>query len=112
MARKLFYKYDFEKEQKSLSQAKCHLSLTVLYIHSERESVSKWHLAVGFNVLIWALKFEPICNEFLLSRFLNNFRKNCVGVWNVKRNIVQVGINTLMARNHLIRRDYTLNKFC
>ena len=30
MARKLSYKYDFEKEQKSLSQAKCPISLTVL----------------------------------------------------------------------------------
>ena len=69
------------------------------------------HKTIRFcNSLIWALKFEPICNEFLLSRFLNNFRKNCVGVWNVKRNIVQVGINTLMARNHLISRDDTLNK--
>ena len=31
-ARKLSYKYDFEKEQKSLSQARCPISLTVLYV--------------------------------------------------------------------------------
>ena len=70
------------------------------------------HRTIRFcHSLIWALKFEPICNEFLLSRFLNNFRKKCVGVWNVKRNIVQVGINTLMARYHLISRDDTLKKY-
>ena len=34
MARKLSYKYNFEKEQKSLSQAKCPISLTVLFFYS------------------------------------------------------------------------------
>ena len=91
--------------------AECHAETSSSPTLSTYEfgNVSKWHQTVSCYILIWALKFEPICNEFLLSRFLNNFRKNCVGVWNVKRNIVQVGINTLMARNHLISGDDTLN---
>ena len=35
MARKLSYKYDIEKQDKSLSQAKCPISLTVLYLWSD-----------------------------------------------------------------------------
>ena len=34
MARKLSYKYDIEKQEKSLSQAKCPISLTALYPNS------------------------------------------------------------------------------
>ena len=36
MARKLSYKYEIEKQEKYLSQAKCPIILTVLYvIHAE-----------------------------------------------------------------------------
>ena len=36
MARKLSYRYDIEKQEKSLSQAKCPISLTVLYQYIPR----------------------------------------------------------------------------